>query len=105
MSKKNITKSDKVAYIVDITRCNNVKEVALEMAIAKQEAGVPLNCNDVAIICDKAIDDYTDILNEVGVINKKDGIIFPADVECVCEKPKKKGNIFKRFWNWLLGRK
>lgn len=110
MSKKSTSKkSNKPAYVVDITWCNDLYDTALAFAIAKQKAGVPLSDENVDIICTAVVDEFGDVLNDLGFIKKTNHLIEPATrTVCVCEtceKPKKKGNIFKRFWKWLFGKK
>ena len=106
MNKKNTTKKlFRPTYIVDITSCNDLYDTALAFAVAKQNAGQPLSDENVDIICDAAIDKFTDVLDKLGFINKQNRIIEPVvNTVCICEKPEKKGNTFKRFWRWLLGK-
>ena len=90
MKKTNNTKKAfKPAYVVDITTCKTADDVLLAFAEAKQKAGLAIN---------------DDELNAIIAANSVI-IIVETESTCVCHETAKKQNIFKRFWNWLRGRK
>lgn len=99
MNKKNTTKkSVKPTYVVDITWCKDIQDIAYAFAITKQKAGIPLSDNDVNAIRTEAVVPFMNALEfaEYDVQN----------IICACEcKTEKKPGMFKRFWNWLTGRK
>lgn len=100
--KKTINNKVKPAYIVDITNCEDLYDVALAFAIAKQKAGQPLSDDNIDIICTRAIDQFAEILDEVGILTKKNHLIesTPCAV-CVCETKPKKLPWYKKLWNAL----
>lgn len=93
MNKKNIKTAEKPAYIVDATNCENAQDLLFEFAIAKHNANIPLTDEELSAIVGYSIDMY--IENEPPRITV---------VNCEC-KPKTKKPWYKRFWNWLFGRK
>lgn len=96
MNKKNTTKKSikfKPAYTVNIANCEDATEVALEFALAKQNAGLHLTNENLEAIVNRAID---------VALESEPTVIFVNECECNCSKKKP---WYKRFWNWLLGRK
>lgn len=87
-NKKITTKPD---YIVDVTKCETLDDVKLAFATAKKNAGVPLTDENIQAFIDNAISNIKPIVCAAVI-----------DVEI---EEKKKPNIFKRFWNWLRGKK
>lgn len=105
--KTNTKKTTKPAFTVDITACNDLYNTALAFAIAKQKAGIPLTDENIDIIITAGIDTFGDILDELGYIHKENHFIAPVVRTLYVtekEEPKKKENIFKRFWNWIIGK-
>lgn len=103
--KKTTKKTIKPAFIADITWCENTIDVAFAFGIAKQHANLPLSEDNLNAICAAVIDQFTDALHEAEVITKCGNTIVPMfQPVYITEKPKKK-NIFKRFWNWIIGKK
>lgn len=103
MNKKT-TKKNKVkpAYIVDITECKDLYDVALAFALAKQEAKQPLTNDDIDIICINAIDQFAEALDKVGIIKKENHCIESAcNVICECDVKQKKLPWYKKLWNTL----
>jgi len=91
--KKIAKKRVKPLYTVDITDCENIEEFALAFAIAKHNAGLPLTDRNLLNVCSFVMD------MTIAEWNKHPKIIF------VCDICKKKKPWYKRFWNWLFGRK
>ena len=96
MAKKNTEKSTfKPAYVIDMTKCDNAFDLKVEIAMAKQNAGLAMTDADLeAVIC-KIVDICNEYPNEVWIVNQCD---------CNC-KYGKKLPWYKRFWRWLTGRK
>lgn len=87
MNKKIIKKNTfKPAYTVDITNCRTVDDMLCEFGLAKQHAGIPITDRELSAIVDK---------NSVAII---------AVVHDTCERVERKP-WYKRFWNWLFGKK
>lgn len=78
-------KEIKPSYIVDMDQIESLDEIAVAFALAKQEAKLPLDDEDVIAIAEFAAS-----------IARPDVRIY--NVECVC-KPRLPW--YKRFWNWL----
>lgn len=104
--KKIAQKKFKPAFTVDLTNVNNVEDAYVKFALAKQEAGVPMNCNEFNSVIDKVINLTIDAIfskriEELGwatVMEVPEGytaVITDNGIKV------KKHNIFKRFWNWL----
>lgn len=110
MNKKNTNKkSTKPTFVVDITNCADEYDVAFNIAMAKQEANLPLSEDNLDIICTVVVDAFLNKLAEMGYLVKDKHYVEPVIHSiCFCDgknKSEKKGNIFKRFWKWLFGRK
>ena len=83
-TKKNIKKTKKITIpagclIVDITDAKEARDVYEAFAYAKLDKHI-------------THDEFVALTND---------IISTYGVTLVFEQPKKKQNIFKRFWNWL----
>ena len=85
--KKNIKKTVKPTYVVDLTDITNENDMQLAFAIAKHNAGQPLTDGNLEAIVSTALDAYIEAFPPVTVIN----------CGCVC----KKAPWYKRFWRWL----
>jgi hypothetical protein len=98
--KKTIKKT-KPAFVVDITSCNDVADVLVAFCTAKVEAGVPILQEELDAVCRKYIEDAINItLIAVNTLMLKDAI----DVLEKCTG-RKKEKWYKRFWNWITGKK
>ena len=84
--KKTTKKFD---YIVDLTKIEHLSEIAPTFALAKHSAHLPLTDEELADICIAVLDEFQP----------------KVTVAYVCKCNQKKPNIFKRFWNWLRGKK
>ena len=85
------TKKFNPAYIVDITNCENDREILCAFGIAKQKAGFAIT------------DDELDaIVNENSIITIIENTPIVINNTCDC---KKKLPWYKRFWNWLTRKK
>lgn len=87
-NKKITTKPD---YIVDVTNCETINDIKLAFAKAKKNAGVPLTDENIDAFVNEAIEQLQPAI-----------FISIGNIDIV---EKKKPNIFKRFWNWLRGKK
>lgn len=94
-------KKNKYLFIVDLTECEDGVDIFTSIADAKVLAGVAINVPEYMAVIESTIEHtvYTTAVVEsvmntvIGAINKN------------AEKTEKKGNIFKRFWNWLTNKK
>ena len=94
-------KKNKYLFIVDLTECEDGVDVFTSIADAKVLAGVAINVPEYMAAIESTIEHtvYSTAIVEsvmntvIGVINKN------------AEKTEKKGNIFKRFWNWITNKK
>lgn len=93
-------KKFKPSYIVDITKCEDTLDMIVAIVYAKVDANVAITRDELDAMMfltaynlknyiDEAADKYSEMI--INTLNK-----------CVENKePKKKPNIFKRFWNWM----
>ena len=89
MAKKVSKKSTTVDYLVDLTNAQTAEDVYLSFALAKVDGN--FTQNEVNALTD--------------TITPKIYIVYENECKCdCCEKPVKKPNIFKRFWNWVTGK-
>lgn len=90
---KNTKKQTKPAFVVDITNANTVQDVACAIANAKLDAGIMLTKENINALINDAVDKYaTEYIPDC---------VFIYD----CCNWSKKTPWYKRFWNWLIGRK
>lgn len=87
---KTVKKNKKFTpiYTVDITECDDVFDVRLQFAKAKQKAGLAISDDELNAIVNEAICDFAEALLLVGELC--DDIDEP-----------KKQPWYKRFWNWI----
>jgi len=96
-------KKFKPAYTVDITNCNDERDVIVEFAKAKVSAGLPITKTEynasVLSIAQK-------ILDGVAVATKAAALFAETILNSVKNtEAEKKPNVFKRFWNWITRKK
>lgn len=93
-------KKFKPSYIVDMTKCEDTLDMIVAIAYAKIDANVAITRDELdAVIILNAYDlkDYIE-----ATADKFSEMIINTLNKCVEKKePKKKPNIFKRFWNWM----
>ena len=94
-------KKNKYLFVVDLTECEDGVDVFTSIADAKVLAGVAINVPEYMAVIESTIEHtvYTTAVVE-SVINTVIGAINKN-----AEKTEKKGNIFKRFWNWITNKK
>ena len=86
-------KKFKPSYIVDITKCEDALDMIVAIAYAKVDANVAITRDELDAVIKDYIETTADKFSEmiINTLNK-----------CAEKKePKKKPNIFKRFWNWM----
>lgn len=90
--KTTAKKTKNPSYIVDLTKVTHLEDIDVAFGLAKHNAGLAISDEELAAII---LDVYKKFGPKITIVN------------CDCEypKPKKKSNIFKRFWNWLRGKK
>lgn len=86
--KKSI-KENKPAFIVDATKIKSLSDIDVAFGLAKQDAGLPISNEELAAICKDVCDHFATMITIVDCSN------------CEC----KKKPWYKRFWNWLTGKK
>lgn len=93
-------KKFKPSYIVDITKCEDALDMIVAIAYAKVDANVAITRDELDAVIILSAYDLKDYVNEMA--DKYSEMIINTLNKCVEKKePKKKPNIFKRFWNWM----
>ena len=93
-------KKFKPSYIVDITKCEDALDMIVAIAYAKVDANVAITRDELDAVIILSAYDLKDYVNEMA--DKYSEMIINTLNECAEKKePKKKPNIFKRFWNWM----
>lgn len=93
-------KKFKPSYIVDITKCEDALDMIVAIAYAKVDANVAITRDELDAVIILSAYDLKDYVNEMA--DKYSEMIINTLNKCVDNKePKKKPNIFKRFWNWM----
>lgn len=93
-------KKFKPSYIVDITKCEDTLDMIVAIAYAKVDANVAITRDELDAVIILSAYDLKDYVNEMA--DKYSEMIINTLNKCVDNKePKKKSNIFKRFWNWM----
>jgi hypothetical protein len=87
---KKTVKNTKPSYTVDLTKVKTLEDIDVAFGLAKQKAGLAISDEELSAIVFDAIKAFGPRI---------------TIVDCTCPKAAKKPNIFKRFWNWMLGRK
>lgn len=88
-------------YFVDLTNCETGDDVAKAFVKAKLEYEQPLSEFDIDIIKAQAVTEFVNTLVEHGFV-KLSGSYLWEDED---QKQEVKKPWYKRFWNWMLGRK
>ena len=86
---KNTKKANKFAYVVDMTACNTVSDLVLNIALAKHNAGFALTDEQLFSIVYKMVDNAIFLLY-------LDNMIYNLNNMKVKEK---KTPWYKKFWN------
>lgn len=93
-------KKFKPSYIIDITKCEDALDMIVAIAYAKVDANVAITRDELDAVIILSAYDLKDYVNEMA--DKYSEMIINTLNKCVEKKePKKKPNIFKRFWNWM----
>ena len=101
MNKKNTTKkSIKPAYTVDLSMCNDSDDLKMAMIFAKAEAKVPVSKDELEYMAMRIIKTSFDLKD---VVNR--ALDDVEDFLDILTKDCEKKPWYKRFWNWLTGRK
>lgn len=91
-------KKFKPLFTVNITNCNDDRDIVVEFTKAKVRAGLPITEYEFNTCISHTISMFEDALNSMS---------FELEVPDVPDMilVKKKPNIFKRFWNWITRKK
>ena len=93
-------KKFKPSYIVDITKCEDTLDMIVAIAYAKTDANVAITRDELDAVIILNAYDLKNFVEATAV--KFSEMIINTLNKCVEKKePKKKPNIFKRFWNWM----
>ena len=93
-------KKFKPSYIIDITKCEDTLDMIVAIVYAKVDANVAITRDELDAVIILSAYDLKDYVNEMA--DKYSEMIINTLNKCVEKKePKKKPNIFKRFWNWM----
>lgn len=87
------TKKTKFSYIVNLDEIEHLDDIAVVFTLAKHNAGLPLSDKDIQNIVEFTLDNAAPKV-----------YLCAMECNCTCEQPKRKP-WYKRFWNWLFGRK
>jgi hypothetical protein len=113
------TKTSKKPVVkVNFSNITDINQISAEITLAKINAGVPITYNDLNNFVEYSIDGFVADLYNEGIIELQKSenlgtVITPKSVyfnlqdffDKECIPVEKKPNIFKRFWNWITGRK
>ena len=111
-TKKKVSKKIEPKFIVDLTNANTIDDVYLAFALAKHNAGLPINDAELTTIVGTAVDltiqamtnNYICLPKDAGKsieVNDGEKLIFDSKGNVSVKKP----NVFKRFWNWITRKK
>ena len=93
-------KKFKPSYIVDITKCEDTLDMIVAIVYAKVDANVAITRDELDAMMFLTAYNLKNYMDEVA--DKYSEMIINTLNKCVENKePKKKPNIFKRFWNWM----
>ena len=93
-------KKFKPSYIVDITKCEDTLDMIVAIAYAKVDANVAITRDELDAVIVLSAYDLKNFVEATAV--KFSEMVINTLNKCVEKKePKKKPNIFKRFWNWM----
>lgn len=91
-------KKNKYLFIVDLTECEDGVDVFTSIADAKVLAGVAINIPEYMAVIESTIE-HT--VYSTGIVES----VMNTVIGAINKKTEKKGNIFKRFWNWITNKK
>lgn len=93
-------KKFKPSYIVDIIKCEDTLDMIVAIAYAKVDANVAITRDELDAVIILSAYDLKDYIETTA--DKFSEMIINTLNKCAEKKePKKKPNIFKRFWNWM----
>ena len=93
-------KKFKPSYIIDITKCEDTLDMIVAIVYAKVDANVAITRDELDAMMFLTAYNLKNYIDEVA--DKYSEMIIDTLNKCVEKKePKKKPNIFKRFWNWM----
>ena len=93
-------KKFKPSYIIDITKCEDTLDMIVAIVYAKVDANVAITRDELDAMMFLTAYNLKNYIDEVA--DKYSEMIIDTLNKCVENKePKKKPNIFKRFWNWM----
>jgi len=88
MDKKTTKKKFKPAYVINMTNCETVQDLRIEIALCKHNAGLAMTDSDLRAIVEYAVEAAIEQMS-------------PSICICNCEVKVKKLPWYKRFWNKL----
>lgn len=91
-------KKNKYLFIVDLTECEDGVDVFTSIADAKVLAGVAINIPEYMAVIESTIENT---VYSTGIVES----VMNTVIGAINKKTEKKGNIFKRFWNWITNKK
>lgn len=98
-------KSTKYSFTVDLTQCESGIDVILSFIDAKVDTGVAITRFEYnALLSYLSEDMFKKTMCEI-INDSKDTLIDIATSVMKNIQPEKKPNMFKRFWNWMTGKK
>lgn len=93
-------KKFKPSYIVDITKCEDTLDMIVAIAYAKIDANVAITRDELNAVIVLSVYDLKNFVEATAV--KFSEMVINTLNKCAEKKePKKKPNVFKRFWNWM----
>lgn len=93
-------KKFKPSYIIDITKCEDTLDMIVAIVYAKVDANVAITRDELDAMMFLTAYNLKNYIDETA--DKYSEMIIDTLNKCVENKePKKKPNIFKRFWNWM----
>lgn len=93
-------KKFKPSYIIDITKCEDTLDMIVAIVYAKVDANVAITRDELDAMMLLTAYNLKNYIEETA--DKFSEMIINTLNKCVENKePKKKPNIFKRFWNWM----
>ena len=96
-------KKFKPAYVVDITDCNDERDVIVEFAKAKVSAGLPITKTEYSA---SVLATAQKVIDAVAIATKAATVFAETILNSVKNtEAEKKPNVFKRFWNWITRKK
>jgi len=105
---KKTKKPAKPVFVIDLTQCDSAEEMYEALLNAKLEAKLPLSKYEISKLIEyKLVEGFANLIEEM--FDGHNALVIEGDdiraFDAIKVTVEEKKPWYKRFWNWLTGRK